>query len=40
VVRAIHAVAALLFPIDSAAVAGEAPSPNPHSYPQISHLYH
>jgi telomere length regulation protein len=29
VVRAIHAVAALVFPVDSAAVAGEAPNPNP-----------
>lgn len=29
VIRAIHAVAGLLFPVDSAAVAGEAPNPNP-----------
>jgi telomere length regulation protein len=28
VVRAIHAVASLLFPVDSEAVAGEVPSPN------------
>lgn len=40
VVRAIHAVAALLFPVDSAAVAGEAPIPNPPTSPQISHSYH
>ena len=40
VVRALHAVAALLFPVDSAAVAGEAPSPNPLTYPRISHSYH
>jgi telomere length regulation protein len=35
VVRAIHAVAALLFPVDSAAVAGEASNPSrspPHPH--------
>jgi telomere length regulation protein len=37
VVRAIHAVAALLFPVDSVAVAGETPPTQPPPAP-IPHL--